>query len=157
MAQSLHLASFSLSLSLDKSLATSKQLEILHLFLGESKKNDDEEGEEEGVPLKGQCPEYEGTFDDYLEMVIQFGYVSFFALLNNIIEIRSDAFKLCFVCKRPFGQRVKDIGSWVAVMDMMGAIGVVVNCALLTLPGRLTRVAPGLTPLAVIFGALILE
>ena len=66
--------------------------------------------------------QYEGTFDDYLEMFIQFGYVILFsaayplaglcALLNNIIEIRGDAFKLCLVHKRPFGQRVGSIGTW---------------------------------------------
>ena len=45
------------------------------------------------------------TFNDYAEMMVQYGYVTFFsmafplapglALLNNIVEIRSDAFKLC--------------------------------------------------------------
>ena len=55
-------------------------------------------------------------------MFIQFGYVTLFssayplaglcALLNNVIEIRGDAFKLCFVHKRPFGARVNSIGSW---------------------------------------------
>ena len=66
--------------------------------------------------------QYEGTFDDYLEMFIQFGYVILFssayplaglcALVNNLIEIRGDAFKLCLVHKRPFGQRVNSIGTW---------------------------------------------
>ena len=55
-------------------------------------------------------------------MFIQFGYVILFsaayplaglcALVNNLIEIRGDAFKLCLVHKRPFGQRVNSIGSW---------------------------------------------
>ena len=55
-------------------------------------------------------------------MLVQFGYVTLFssafplaalcALLNNIIEIRSDAFKLCFTFQRPFGQRVESIGTW---------------------------------------------
>ena len=68
--------------------------------------------------------QYEGTFEDYLEMFIQFGYVTLFssayplaalcALLNNLCEIRGDAFKLCFVHQRPFGQRVADIGTWQA-------------------------------------------
>jgi anoctamin-8 len=69
------------------------------------------------------CPfQYEGTFEDYLEMLVQFGYVTLFssafplaalcAFLNNIIEIRSDAFKLCFTLQRPFGERVRDIGTW---------------------------------------------
>ena len=66
--------------------------------------------------------QYEGTFEDYLEMFIQFGYVTLFssayplaalcALINNVMEIRGDAFKLCFVHQRPFGQRVTDIGTW---------------------------------------------
>ena len=55
-------------------------------------------------------------------MFIQFGYVVLFssafplaalcALLNNIIEIRSDAFKLCTNLRRPFGERVENIGTW---------------------------------------------
>lgn len=55
-------------------------------------------------------------------MTIQLGYVILFssafppaalcAMLNNLIEIRSDAFKLVYVCQRPFGQRVPNIGTW---------------------------------------------
>jgi len=66
--------------------------------------------------------QYDGTFADHLEMFIQLGYVVLFssafpmaalcALINNLIEIRSDAFKLCFTFQRPFGQRVSNIGTW---------------------------------------------
>ena len=66
--------------------------------------------------------QYEDTFDDFLEMFIQFGYVILFssafplaalcALLNNIVEIRSDAFKLCMHHQRPFAKRVESIGIW---------------------------------------------
>lgn len=62
------------------------------------------------------------TFQDYQEMFVQFGYVVLFssafplaamcALINNIIEIRSDAFKLCTGLQRPFGIRVESIGQW---------------------------------------------
>ena len=55
-------------------------------------------------------------------MFIQFGYVTLFssafplaaacAFVNNVIEIRSDAFKLCMTFQRPFGQRVNSIGTW---------------------------------------------
>lgn len=65
---------------------------------------------------------YDETYDDYLEMFIQFGYVvlfssvypaaAFWAVLNNILEIRSDALKLCLVFQRPLGKKVKDIGAW---------------------------------------------
>ena len=67
------------------------------------------------------CPQQD-TLQDYQEMFIQFGYVVLFssafplaamcALINNIIEIRSDALKLCTGLQRPFGQRVENIGQW---------------------------------------------
>ena len=69
------------------------------------------------VEVEGSQTPYEGTFEDYLEMFIQFGYVTLFssayplaglcALLNNLIEVRSDAFKLCFIHQRPFAERVQ--------------------------------------------------
>jgi len=64
----------------------------------------------------------QGTLEDYLEMFLQFGYVFFFsavfpmaafwALMNNLIEIRTDAFKLCRTFRRPFAQPTADIGVW---------------------------------------------
>lgn len=67
-------------------------------------------------------PPSQDTFQDYQEMFVQFGYVVLFssafplaamcALINNIIEIRSDAFKLCTGLQRPFGIRVESIGQW---------------------------------------------
>lgn len=59
-------------------------------------------------------------------MFIQLGYVVLFssafplaalcALINNLVEIRSDAFKLCFIFQRPFGQRVPNIGTWQVII-----------------------------------------
>ena len=70
--------------------------------------------------------QYEDTYEDYLEMCIQFGYVTLFssafpmaamcALLNNVIEVRSDAFKLCMTFQRPFGQQVESIGIWQVIL-----------------------------------------
>ncbi len=67
-------------------------------------------------------PKWPDLYEDYLELVIQFGYIiflstlfplaAFFSLLSNILEIRTDAFKLCMIYQRPFSQRVKDIGHW---------------------------------------------
>ncbi|CAB1323848.1 unnamed protein product [Coregonus sp. 'balchen'] len=78
---------------------------------------------------------YEDTFQDYQEMFVQFGYVVLFssafplaamcALINNIIEIRSDAFKLCTGLQRPFGQRVESIGQWQTAMEAMGLIAII--------------------------------
>ena len=48
---------------------------------------------------------HDSTFDDFNEMITQYGYVALFApayplapalaLLNNVVEIRVDAIKLC--------------------------------------------------------------
>lgn len=60
--------------------------------------------------------------DDYLELFLQFGYVYLFssafplaalwALLNNITEIRSDAFKMCRIFQRPFAESASSTGAW---------------------------------------------
>ncbi|XP_059081229.1 anoctamin-8-like isoform X2 [Tigriopus californicus] len=91
--------------------------------------------------LECQAPKYDGTFEDYLEMLIQFGYVAlfssayplagFWAFFNNVMEIRGDAFKLCSVHQRPFGERVQNIGPWQQAMELIGIIGIMVNCALI--------------------------
>lgn len=66
--------------------------------------------------------QFDDTCEDHLEMLIQFGYVTLFssafplaalcALINNIIEVRSDAFKLCMIFQRPLGERAASIGIW---------------------------------------------
>ncbi|KAK4879968.1 hypothetical protein RN001_008114 [Aquatica leii] len=86
---------------------------------------------------------YETTFDDYLEIYVQFGYVMLFssvyplaalwAIINNILEIRSDAFKLCLVYQRPFSRKVKDIGAWQKAFEVIGALSIITNCGLLCL------------------------
>lgn len=100
-------------------------------------------------------------------MFIQFGYVTLFssayplaglcALLNNLIEIRGDAFKLCFVHQRPFGVRVNSIGSWQTAMELMGIVGVIVNCALIGLSGQVDRMFPNITGTQTILLIIILE
>ncbi|XP_077047577.1 anoctamin-8 isoform X4 [Agelaius phoeniceus] len=110
---------------------------------------------------------YEDTFQDYQEMFIQFGYVVLFssafplaaacALLNNVLEIRSDAFKLCTGLQRPFGQRVASIGHWQKVMEAMGVLAIVVNCYLIAQCGQLQRLFPGLSPQAAIVCVVVLE
>ncbi|XP_053321734.1 anoctamin-8 isoform X2 [Spea bombifrons] len=110
---------------------------------------------------------YEDTFQDYQEMFVQFGYVVLFssafplaalcALINNIIEIRSDAFKLCSGYQRPFGRRVDGIGQWQNVMEAMGVIAIIVNCYLIGQCGQLQRLLPWLGPESVIIFIVVLE
>ncbi|RVE61448.1 hypothetical protein OJAV_G00170710 [Oryzias javanicus] len=110
---------------------------------------------------------YEGTLQDYQEMFIQFGYVILFssafplaamcALINNIVEIRSDALKLCTGLQRPFGQRVENIGQWQTAMEAMGLIAIIVNCYLIGQCGQLQRLFPWLSPEMTIISIVLLE
>jgi len=78
-------------------------------------------------------------FEDYAELVIQLGYVCFFgmafpfapffALVNNIVEIRSDAFKLCTVYRRPASRRAETIGAWYMILEIMCFVAVSSNVA----------------------------
>ncbi|XP_036332631.1 anoctamin-1-like isoform X1 [Rhagoletis pomonella] len=76
-------------------------------------------------------------FPEYLEMVLQYGFVTlfvaafplapFFALLNNIFEMRLDAKKLLANYRRPVSQRVRDIGVWYRILDSIGKLSVISN------------------------------
>ncbi|XP_073076053.1 anoctamin-8 isoform X4 [Manis javanica] len=117
--------------------------------------------------LESCMRKYEDTFQDYQEMFVQFGYVVLFssafplaalcALVNNLIEIRSDALKLCTGLQRPFGQRVESIGQWQKVMEAMGVLAIVVNCYLIGQCGQLQRLFPWLSPEAAIVSVVVLE
>lgn len=66
-----------------------------------------------------------------MELFLQFGYTflfssaypmaAFWALLNNVIEIRTDAFKLCRIFQRPFAKQANSIGAW-QVRTRVGAL-----------------------------------
>ncbi|XP_065070348.1 anoctamin-4-like isoform X1 [Rhopilema esculentum] len=79
----------------------------------------------------------QGLFDEYLEMVIQFGFITifvaafplgpFFALINNMIEIRVDAYKFVVLYRRPLAQKVQDIGIWYPILESVVKLSVVIN------------------------------
>ncbi|KAJ8354198.1 hypothetical protein SKAU_G00217650 [Synaphobranchus kaupii] len=95
----------------------------------------------EQVRLEADMNTYLGTFDDYLELFLLFGYVSLFScvyplaallvVLNNVTEVYSDALKMCQVFKRPFSEPAADIGVWQLAFETMSVISVVTNCALI--------------------------
>ncbi|KAG5895568.1 hypothetical protein JTB14_002332 [Gonioctena quinquepunctata] len=76
-------------------------------------------------------------FAEYLEMVLQYGFVTIFvaafplapvfALINNILEMRLDAKKFIKYYRRPVPQRVKNIGVWYSILAVIGRLSVVSN------------------------------
>ncbi|XP_053576348.1 anoctamin-5 isoform X3 [Bombina bombina] len=78
-----------------------------------------------------------GLFYEYLEMVIQFGFITLFvasfplapllALLNNILEIRVDSWKLTTQFRRPVASKAHSIGVWQEILNGMAILSVVTN------------------------------
>uniref|UniRef100_A0A3Q1HFG6 Anoctamin n=1 Tax=Anabas testudineus TaxID=64144 RepID=A0A3Q1HFG6_ANATE len=105
-------------------------------------KGSTEKEKEEGKPpqqwnLDYALAAFEGLTPEYMEMIIQFGFVSLFvasfplaplfALLNNVIEIRLDAKKFVTELRRPVAIRAKDIGIWYNILSGMGKFSVIIN------------------------------
>lgn len=84
-----------------------------------------------------KLPEYEGLFQEYLEMALQFGFITFFvaafplaplfALLNNWVEIRLDAVKMVCDRRRPVPRRCQDIGVWLPILSTIAHLSVICN------------------------------
>lgn len=79
---------------------------------------------------------------DSIEMMIQFGYLllfaaayplaSFVALLSNIIEVRSNLFKMCYVVRRPVPRLgVQQNATWCGVMRGFAMAAMITNTFLL--------------------------
>ncbi|XP_063783420.1 anoctamin-6 [Pseudophryne corroboree] len=82
-----------------------------------------------------------GLFYEYLEMVIQFGFVTLFvasfplapllALVNNLLEIRVDAWKLTTQFRRMVPEKAQHIGAWQPIMQGVAILAVVSNAMII--------------------------
>ncbi|RDB23782.1 hypothetical protein Hypma_008903 [Hypsizygus marmoreus] len=96
----------------------------------------------DGVRAEVALPEYE-LFGDYSEMVTQFGYVALWStiwplapamsLLNNFLELRSDAFKMTVHNRRPMPSRTDTIGPWLDALTFLTWLAALTNSALVYL------------------------
>jgi hypothetical protein len=87
-----------------------------------------------------------GSLNDYAELSIQFGYMTFFitalpvaalgAFINNYVEIRTDAFKLLRNHQRPIPSGVEDIGTWQTIFSLIATICVVTNAGIVVFTMR---------------------
>ena len=96
--------------------------------------------------------------DDLREMVVQFGYLSLFSLvwplvpvcylINNWIELRSDAVKIAIEMQRPTPHRADGIGPWLDSLTFLAWLGSITSAAIVYLfhGGEL---GPGGTPASI--------
>ena len=79
-------------------------------------------------------------FDDYLEMIMTFGYITLFSsafplgtTVTSIfvyLETKSDMFKFERTSRRPFSRKAHDIGTWEVSLDILTIISVFTNIVL---------------------------
>jgi len=112
-------------------------------------------------------PDYAGPFYDYNQLVIQYGYIVLFssafplasvmALINNVIEIRTNGFKMIYAYTRPHYRGAANIGSWYMILEALGIIAVVTNALLIGLTFPTINELFGGNPFASLGVAMILE
>ncbi|CAF0898718.1 unnamed protein product [Adineta ricciae] len=82
-------------------------------------------------------------FYEYLEIILQFGFVTFFCLsfplaplfafINNIFEIRIDALKVVKEFRRPVARPATGIGTWNSILPIMAKVTVLSNAFLIAI------------------------
>ena len=95
---------------------------------------------------------FESTYDDFMELWLQFGHVflfssvyplaSFFALVNCLLSLKIDAWKLCKLMRKPTPRGVRDIGAWSMAFGVTSVISVMTNLTLLSLDKDVQAFAP---------------
>ncbi|KAF0695410.1 Aste57867_13759 [Aphanomyces stellatus] len=112
-------------------------LRVFNARFVETKKTDDDRHTKVQVvdELSG-LDEYE-AFDDYMEKVIEFGYIVLFAscfplaallsLASNLVELKADQFKMLFVSQRPHVHRATSVGIWQNIITGLVWLSVLTN------------------------------
>eukprot|EP00796_Vickermania_ingenoplastis_P004292 gene4292-3108_t len=98
-----------------------------------------------GQEVDENLQEYE-VYSDFVEMAMQLGFISLFATaypvaplvayISNIVEVKSDLFKLCFVVRRPvprYGS--SQLATWCDVFRCIAGSSVITNTFLLVFTG----------------------
>lgn len=93
------------------------------------------------VEKQAKFESYESPLSDYIEMIIEFGYVAIFGtalpvlplflLLEIVVEVRVDSWKICNVFKRADPHRSEDIGVFKDIILVMAYIGAINNAGLI--------------------------
>ena len=107
------------------------------------------------VRNEAELDEYSVT-DDLREMVVQYGYLSLFSvvwplasvsfLVNNWIELRTDAVKICTEVQRPTPWRADSIGPWLDSLGFLTWTGSIATAAIVYMFSGQTDTGPGGKP-----------
>jgi anoctamin-10/anoctamin-7 len=80
------------------------------------------------------------AMEDYAAVTMQFGYMTlfisalpiatFFALMSNMLEVRSDGYKLLYLHRRTYSRGAETIGSWETILDILTKLACITNAGL---------------------------
>ena len=97
--------------------------------------------------FEGEMQTKFSLFWEYLEIVLQYGFVTMFvsglplaplfALINNLFEIRIDAINYVNNFRRPVAQRAEDIGAWYGILASLTSFSVLINAFVLAFTSEL--------------------
>uniref|UniRef100_A0A673G6Z2 Anoctamin n=1 Tax=Sinocyclocheilus rhinocerous TaxID=307959 RepID=A0A673G6Z2_9TELE len=143
---------------------------LVDRFLTSADRNlKEDDPEVDHLQAQGSLPAFPGLFAEYIELLVQFGYLSLFScvypitapllLLNNLTEIRTDAYKLCKLFNKPFSAPVPNMGVWQTAFEVLSFISVMSNCWLLLLSPHVKELTEdaGLSSSKVLIIAVIVE
>ncbi|CAL8296335.1 unnamed protein product [Boreogadus saida] len=146
---------------------------LVDRFLSAPKRKEKEEDpQEDKFRNQSSLPDFPGLFSEYIELLVQFGYFSLFScvypltavllLVNNLTEIRSDAYKMCKLFKKPFSPPVAGMGVWQTgggVVSGGSGIFQLLACWLLLLSPRLQELGQesGVTGTNAVLVAVLME
>jgi len=124
----------------------------LRTFSKKNKQHDDYKKTDKKMSLLEQArielqkDTYTSTFEDYLELWLQFGYVmlfscayppaAYFTIINNFIEQQTDAYKLNNLYRRPFARQTDGIKAWENAFNILVYLSIVTNLALIVFSPR---------------------
>jgi hypothetical protein len=93
------------------------------------------------VEIEAKKESYESPVSDYIEMIIEFGYVAFFGtslpilplllLFEILFKIRVDAWKICNIYKRVYPHRSQNIGVFKDIILIMAYLGAINNTGII--------------------------
>ncbi|XP_055796384.1 anoctamin-10-like [Salvelinus fontinalis] len=138
-------------------------------FSAPQKKQQEDDPDVDKLRAQRSLPPFPGLFAEYIELLVQFGYLSLFScvypltavllLLNNITEIRADAYKICKLFRKPFSAPVSNIGVWQTAFEVLGFVSVMSNCWLLLLSPRVREfcLEGGISGRNIILFAILIE
>merc|ERR1712130_135687 len=85
--------------------------------------------------------EYSGTFNDFDQVVIRYGYLALFVvvlpimplllILSQIYETKLDSYTLCTLYRRPEPRNATSIGAWCDILCFLGYFAILTNVAIL--------------------------